>query len=221
MPSSVSRMSVPPNQVLAVISSRNELLTSASSPSVPSFAGSHSAFQEVGRLRIHVGVGDQRDVPGDRADRADPAVRIALDEVRLEVLGVGQLRLVQRRPELGVLALDARDLRHHADVGRGDVAARRGLQLDQPGLAGRLGDRLDLDPGLLGEIRVDVLVEGILEVAAVGADLEGRRGAGPNCWKTQDGGGNGRACACQKVPPADRRPGRPTSVGRALHGRSP
>ena len=43
------------------------------------------------RLRIDVGVGDQRDVPGHRPDRADPPVRVALDEMRLEVLGVGQL----------------------------------------------------------------------------------------------------------------------------------
>ena len=48
VPSSVSRIAVPPNQVVAVISSRNELVTRASSPRLSLLAGSQSAFQLVG-----------------------------------------------------------------------------------------------------------------------------------------------------------------------------
>ena len=60
----------------------------------------------------------------------------------------------------------------------------------------------DLDPGLLGEGRVDVLVERILEVAAVGADLEGLLRPGPDRRKAHDRGGRERA-----------RPGQQTAGG--------
>ena len=178
MPSSLLRTSVPPNQVLAVISSRNELLASASKPELPLVRRVPQRLPGGRRLGVDLGVGDQRDEPGHGPDRAHLAVGIAVDEVLEQVLGVGQLRLVERRPQLRVLALEAGDLRHHRDVGRGDAGARRRLQLDEPRLARGLGHGLDLDAGLLGEVRVDVLVERVLEVATVGADLERSLGAG-------------------------------------------
>ena len=48
MPSSVSSALVPPKKVLAVTSSRKELETSASRPSLSAFAGSQRAAQESG-----------------------------------------------------------------------------------------------------------------------------------------------------------------------------
>src|SRR3546814_19563367 len=58
-----------------------------------------------------------------------------------------------------------------SDVGRRLPGSRRLLELDQPGLARRLRHGLHGDARRLGELREDVLVEGVLEVAAVDADL--------------------------------------------------
>src|SRR3546814_7068083 len=54
-----------------------------------------------------------------------------------------------------------------SDVGRRLPGSRRLLELDQPGLARRLRHGLHGDARRLGELREDVLVEGVLEVAAV------------------------------------------------------
>src|SRR3546814_2117702 len=59
-----------------------------------------------------------------------------------------------------------------SDVGRRLPGSRRLLELDQPGLARRLRHGLHGDARRLGELREDVLVEGVLEVAAVDADLQ-------------------------------------------------
>ena len=50
MPSSVSSFLVPPKKVFEVISIRNELETSASSPSLSAFDGSHRNAQESGAV---------------------------------------------------------------------------------------------------------------------------------------------------------------------------
>src|SRR3546814_17547744 len=59
-----------------------------------------------------------------------------------------------------------------SDVGRRLPGSRRLLELDQPGLARRLRHGLHGAARRLGELREDVLVEGVLEVAAVDADLQ-------------------------------------------------
>ena len=88
------------------------------------------------------------------------------------LLGIGQLAQVERRPEVGRLALQHRHLRHHRDVGGRLAGLRRLLQLDEPCLAGRLRHGFDGDAGRLGEFGEDVLVEAIFEIAAIDADLE-------------------------------------------------
>ena len=96
-----------------------------------------------------------------------------MDEDRQQVFVVGDLVQIERLPELGFLTFQHAHLGHHVDVGRGNPGLGGLLQLDQPGLSGGFGHGLDFDAGLFGEIGEDVLVEGILEIAAVDADLEG------------------------------------------------
>ena len=114
------------------------------------------------------------------------AVGIFVDELRQQVLGVRHLRRRRAAPTARSLSPFSRvDLRHHRDVGRRHARLGRLLELHQPGLAGRLGDRFDLDAGLLGEFREDVLVEGILEVAAIDADLQALRRVHPDRRESQ------------------------------------
>jgi hypothetical protein len=92
------------------------------------------------------------------------------------------------------------------DTSAGRLAgARRGLKLDQPGLARRLGDRLDLDAGLLREVGIDMLVERVLEVAAVGADLERLLGACMHGGKAGEGCGPDGCCPEEHAAASDAR----------------
>ncbi|MPL83906.1 hypothetical protein SDC9_29865 [bioreactor metagenome] len=143
------------------------------------------------------GVGDQADIPAHRAGAIKRAVLIMVHEMLGQHAEVIHLALVELCPQPRALALDARHLRHHRDIGRRLVRARRLTQLHQPGLARGFANRLDLDPGFLGEIGVDELVEAVLEIAAVGAHLQ-RRARGPQhrggCKHRGAGRGGGKEC---------------------------
>ena len=132
------------------------------------------------RLGEDVRIADQRDVPGHRADAVDASVRIGVDELVEQVFHMRQLGLVERHPEFRRLPFQHRRLRHHVDVGRRPACPGRLFELNQPGFAGRLGHRLHLDAGRGGEVREDELVEGVLEVAAVDADLQRLGRASPD-----------------------------------------
>ncbi len=123
-------------------------------------------------LGIGIGVRHQRDVPGHRADAGNAAVRIFVDELVEQVAGIFELGGIDRRPEFGRLAFQHRDLGHHRQVGRGLPGAGGLLKLHQPRLAGGLGNGFDGDAGCLGEGREHVLVERILEIAAIDANLD-------------------------------------------------
>jgi hypothetical protein len=131
-----------------------------------------------------------------------PATRpvgIFVDEAFHEIAGIGQLAEVQRRPQVDRLALQHRHLRHHRDVGRRLAGLRRLLQLDQPRLTGRFRHAFDGDAGRLGEFGEDVLVEAILEIAAIDADLEQLLLRAQHVWQRE----HRRACkTCLQNRPA-------------------
>ena len=172
MPSSVSSALVPPKIGLGRDLEQERVRGQRQQPELVLVGRIPKCCPGIGRRRVDLGVGDQRDVPGDRPDAGNAAVRIFVDEAVEQVAVVLDLAGVDRRPQFGRLALQRRGLRHHREVGRRLACLGRLLELHQPGFAGRLGDRLDGDAGRLGEFRKDVLVEGILEVAAIDADLQ-------------------------------------------------
>ena len=119
-------------------------------------------------------------------------VEILEDEIGIEPVGGGDLRHVERLEKpADARCLDEGLAAVERKIRRNLPGHRRLLHRHEPVGGVGLRDADHFDAGRLGEGRIDVLLEAVLEIAAIGADLdasrlrEGRR--------TDEAGGGGKA----------------------------
>ena len=180
-PSWVARISASSgNQQAAVISSRNDVFGVLMSASSFAHSGSHSAFHVVGlsgtRLVLETSVMYHDAAPTPTVSPAS----LVLDEPVGQVLRVGHVVDAVAQHHVALDRPQQAGVVEHRHVGRHAAGAHGLLELHDPGVAARFGDRLDLDAGVLGEAGVE-RGEVLLEEAAERGDLDLRPGEVGRC----------------------------------------